>query len=175
VAGCSAAPPKARNKRASKKEKAKSSAGDASYPTICPANTKSLESSKRKRKASEDVSDVEIQAASSSVKLSRKKSKKAVKNVVATVVQCVPSTISDEEMIEEPHRIGFFSRLCCELRFGVCHDCTPSSRMILLTLKLFKTLFLRLGMLQLILLLLLLPMLELQRLLLLVRKPLQSS
>jgi hypothetical protein len=127
VAGCSAAPPKARNKRASKKEKAKSSAGDASYPTICPANTKSLESSKRKRKASEDVSDVEIQAASSSVKLSRKKSKKAVKNVVATVVQCVPSTISDEEMIEEPHRIGFFSRLCCELRFGVRRDCTPSS------------------------------------------------
>jgi hypothetical protein len=81
------------------------------FPAICPSKTKSLESSKRKRKASEDVSDAEIQAASSLAKLDNKRSKKAVKKVVVIVVQRVPSTLSDEEMIDEPHRIGFFSCL----------------------------------------------------------------
>jgi hypothetical protein len=34
-----------------------------------------------------------------------------VKKVVVIFVQRVPSTLSDEEMIDEPHRIGFFSCL----------------------------------------------------------------
>jgi hypothetical protein len=72
VAVCSAAPPKARRSRASKKEKAKSCAGDTSS-VVRPGNTKSLESSKRKRKDSEDIFDAEIQAASSLAQLSRKK------------------------------------------------------------------------------------------------------
>jgi uncharacterized protein YktA (UPF0223 family) len=63
VASCSAAPPKSPRRKSSKK--GKSSTGDTSSPTVHPDKTKSLESSKRKRKASEDVSDAEIQAASS--------------------------------------------------------------------------------------------------------------
>jgi hypothetical protein len=108
VAVCSVAPPKARRKRASRKEKAKSVAGDTSSPAICPAKTKSLESSKRKRKASEYISDDEIQAASSLAKLGRKKSKKSMKKVAATVVQCVPLAFSDDEMIDEPCQTCFF-------------------------------------------------------------------
>jgi hypothetical protein len=61
-----------------------------------------LESSKRKRKASKNISDAEIQAASSLVKLCRKKSKKVVKKVDVAVVQRVPSAFSDDEMIDEP-------------------------------------------------------------------------
>jgi hypothetical protein len=79
VVGYSAAPPKARWKRALKKEKAKNNAGDTSSPAICPSKTKSLESSKRKRKASESTFEIEIQAASGLANLSRKKSKKVVK------------------------------------------------------------------------------------------------
>jgi hypothetical protein len=37
VAGCSVAPPKARRKRASRKEKAKDIAGDTASPAICPS------------------------------------------------------------------------------------------------------------------------------------------
>jgi hypothetical protein len=83
VAVCSAAPPKARGRRASKKDKAKSDAGNNSSPVVCSTKAKSLESSKRKRKASEDIFDAEIQAASSLAKLGRKKSKKSLKKVVA--------------------------------------------------------------------------------------------
>jgi hypothetical protein len=72
AAVCSAASPKAPRRRSSKKEKAKSNVGDTSSPVIHPEKTKSLESSKIKRKASEDVSDAEIQAASSLAQLSRK-------------------------------------------------------------------------------------------------------
>jgi hypothetical protein len=126
VAVCSAAPPKARRSRASKKEKAKSCAGDTSS-VVRPGNTKSLESSKRKRKDSEDIFDAEIQAASSLAQLSRKKSKKAMKKVVVAVVQCAPPTFSDDEMIDEPLQTGFSSCLWCDLRFGVHHDYTPNS------------------------------------------------
>jgi hypothetical protein len=111
VVGCSATPPKARRKRASKKEKDKSGAGDTSSPAVCPTKTKYWEFSKRKRKASEDVSDVEIQSACSLVKLSKKRSKKAVKKVVATVVHRVPLAFFDEETTYEPNRTCFFSNL----------------------------------------------------------------
>jgi hypothetical protein len=69
VASCSAAPPKS-PRRSSKK--GKSSVGDTSSAIICPDKTKSLESSKQKRKTSEVVSDAEIQAASSLAQLGRK-------------------------------------------------------------------------------------------------------
>jgi hypothetical protein len=73
IAVCSTAAPKAPRRRASRKEKAKSSATDTSSPSVRPGKTKSLESSKRKRKASKDISDVEIQAASSLAQLGKKK------------------------------------------------------------------------------------------------------
>jgi hypothetical protein len=59
--------------------------------------------------------------------LGQKRSKKAVKKVVVATVQRVPSTLSDEEMMDEPHRTCFFSCLCCELKFSVRRGCTPSS------------------------------------------------
>jgi hypothetical protein len=86
-----------------------------------------LESSKRKRKASEGVSDAEIQAASSLAQLGRKKSKKAVKKVVAAVVQRVPSAFSDDEMSDEACPTGFSFCLWCDLRFNVRHGYTPGS------------------------------------------------
>jgi hypothetical protein len=46
IAICSAAPPNARRRRVSKKEKTKSNAGDSSSPTVRPRKTKSLESNK---------------------------------------------------------------------------------------------------------------------------------
>jgi hypothetical protein len=50
IAVCSAAPPNAHRRRTSKKGKAKSCAGDTTSFAIRPENTKSSESSKRKRK-----------------------------------------------------------------------------------------------------------------------------
>jgi hypothetical protein len=67
-----------------------------------------LESSKRKRKASEDVSDAEIQATYSLAKLGKKKPKKVVKKISTTVVQRVPSAFSDDKMIDEPRQTSFF-------------------------------------------------------------------
>jgi hypothetical protein len=58
IASCSAAPPKAPRRRSLKK--GKSSTGDTSSATSCPDKTKSLELSKRKRKAFEGVSNAEI-------------------------------------------------------------------------------------------------------------------
>jgi hypothetical protein len=73
AAGSSAAPPKSQRKRALRKEKAKDGAGDASSPAICSSKTKSLKSSKRKRKSSGGTSEAEVQAASGLAELGRKK------------------------------------------------------------------------------------------------------
>jgi hypothetical protein len=62
---------------------------------------KSLESSKRKRKSSEQVSDAELQAPSSLAQMSQKKAKKAVKKIVATEVRRVPSAF-DDDIFAEP-------------------------------------------------------------------------
>jgi hypothetical protein len=83
---------------------------------------KSLESSKRKRKASEDVSDAEIQAASSLAQLGQKK---AVNKVVVSTVRRVPSTFSDDEMAGDLHPRGFSSFLWCDLSLNVRRNCTP--------------------------------------------------
>jgi hypothetical protein len=83
VASCSTAPPKAPRIKSSKK--GKSSTSDTSSAIVRPDKTKSLESSKRKLKASEGVSDAEIQAALSLAQLGSKKAKKVIKKVVASL------------------------------------------------------------------------------------------
>jgi hypothetical protein len=85
-----------------------------------------LESSKQKRKTSEAISDVEIQAASGLAQLGRKKIKTTVKKVVVAEVRRVPSAF-DDDMIAEPSRKGFFSCLWHDLRFDVRSRCTPGS------------------------------------------------
>jgi hypothetical protein len=88
-------------------KKGKSSTDDASS-VVRPNKTKYLESSKRKCKTSEVVSNAEIQAASSLAQLGQKKIKRTVKKIVAAEVQCVPSTFEDD-MIVEPRPKGFSS------------------------------------------------------------------
>jgi hypothetical protein len=124
MASCSAAPLKAPRGKSLKKRK------EGTYETssfaVHPEKTKSLESSKQKRKSSEAVSDVELQAASSLAQLSQKKIKKAVKKVAVTEVRCVPSAF-DDDMIVKPSHKGFFSCLWPDLRFNVHRHCTPGS------------------------------------------------
>jgi hypothetical protein len=72
VASCSAAPISAPRRRSSKSGPA--TADETTASGVQPMKTKSLESSKRKRKSSEQLSDVELQAASSLARMSRKKS-----------------------------------------------------------------------------------------------------
>jgi hypothetical protein len=59
-----------------------------------------MESSKRKRRTSEQVSDAKLQAASGLAQMSRKKSKKAVRKVVSSGVQRVPSAFDDNLFVE---------------------------------------------------------------------------
>jgi hypothetical protein len=119
VATCSVAPPKAPRRKGSDKGKRKSSVGNTSSSIIRPEKTKTLESNKRKHKASEDIYDAEVQVASSLAQLGQKKAKKAVKKIVVATVQRVPSAFSDDEMTDEPRPTGFSSCLWCDLRFGI--------------------------------------------------------
>jgi tRNA uridine 5-carbamoylmethylation protein Kti12 len=91
VANCSVAPPKAPRRRSSKSVLA--TADETTSSGIQPTKTKSLESSKRK--SSEQLSDAELQAASSLARMSRKKFKKAVKKVVSSEIRRVPSAFDD--------------------------------------------------------------------------------
>jgi hypothetical protein len=70
VANCSATPLKARRGKSLKK--GNGDTDETSSSAVHPEKTKSLESSKRKRKLSEAVSNTELQAASSLARLSRK-------------------------------------------------------------------------------------------------------
>jgi hypothetical protein len=124
MASCSAAPLKAPRGKSSKKRKGNVNETSSS---VCFEKTKSLESSKRKRKSSIAVSDVELQAASSLSQLGRKKIKTEVKKVVAAEVWRVPSTF-DDDIIAEPSRKGFFSCLWLDLRFDVHRHCTLGSK-----------------------------------------------
>jgi uncharacterized protein YktA (UPF0223 family) len=124
VASCSAAPLKAPRGKSLKKRKG--NIDETSSFVVHSEKTKSLESSKRKRKSSEAVSDVELQAASSLAQLGKKKIKTSVKKVVVAKVRCVPSSF-DDDVIVEPSRKGFFSRLWPDLRFNVRRRCTPGS------------------------------------------------
>jgi hypothetical protein len=66
-----------------------------------------LESSKRKRKTSERVSDVELQAASGLAQMSRKKLKKAVKKISSSGVRRVPSAFDDDVFVGADSQKGF--------------------------------------------------------------------
>jgi hypothetical protein len=105
VASCSAAPSRAPRRRSSKS--CLVIADETTSSGVQPAKTRSLESSKCKRKTSEQVSDAELQAASSLAQMSRKKAKKAVKKVVSSEVRRVPSAF-DEDLFTEPSQKGSF-------------------------------------------------------------------
>jgi hypothetical protein len=96
-------------------------------PSFVLKKTKSLESSKQKRKASEDVSDAEIQAAWSLAQLGQEKGKEVVKKIVVATVQRVSSAFSDDQTNEEPRLTSFSSCLWYDLRFGVRHNYSPGS------------------------------------------------
>jgi hypothetical protein len=123
IASCSAAPPKAPRRRSSKSSL--SIADETTSFGVQPSNTKSLESSKRKRKSSEQVSDAELQAASSHAQMSRKKAKKAVKKVVSSEVRWVPSAFDDDLFVESSQKGFFFWPL---LRFNFHEHCPSDSK-----------------------------------------------
>jgi hypothetical protein len=124
VASCSAAPLKASRRRSS--NKGKGNTNETSSASVCPEKTKSLESSKRKRKSSEVLSNAEMQAASSLTQLSRKKIKKAVKKITVVEVRRVPSAF-DDDIFAEPSYKGFVPFLWLDLRFNVHRHCTLGS------------------------------------------------
>jgi hypothetical protein len=79
VASCSAAPINAPRIRSSKRGSSSVSEGTSSW--VKPSRTRSLESSKRKRKTSDRTSDAELQVASGLAQMSRKKLKKTARKV----------------------------------------------------------------------------------------------
>jgi hypothetical protein len=99
VASCSAMPLKASKKKSSKKSQG--TPDETTSSGVQPVKTKSIESSKRKRRTSEQISDVELQAASGLAQMSRKKAKKVVKKKVEAVeVRCVPAAFNDVFPVE---------------------------------------------------------------------------
>jgi lysyl-tRNA synthetase class I len=115
VASCSAAPLKALRRRSSTKSKVITE--ETTSSSVQPMKTKSLESSKWKRKYSEQVSEVELQAASSLAQLSQKKAKKAVKKIAAAEVRRVPSAF-DDDIFVEPSQKGFFLLAFLKIQFS---------------------------------------------------------
>jgi hypothetical protein len=122
VASFSAAPLKALRRRSSKSSTL--IINEKTSSNVQPVKTRSLESSKRKCKSSEQVSDVELQAASSLAQMRQKKSKKAVKKIVSTEVRWVPS-IFDDDVFVGPNQKGFSSWPF--LRFNFREQHTPGS------------------------------------------------
>jgi hypothetical protein len=107
VASCSAAPINAPRIRSSKRSSSPATEGTSSG--VKPSRTRSLESSKRKRKTSEpQTSEAELQAASGLAQMSRKKLKKAVKKVSSTGVRRVPSAFDDDTLTETDGLKGVF-------------------------------------------------------------------
>jgi hypothetical protein len=98
--------------KALKKKSSKKSQGTPDETTssgVQPAKTKSLESTKRKRRTSEQISDVELQVVSGLAQMSQKKAKKAVKkNVGAVEVWRVPAAFDDVFPVELAQK-GFSS------------------------------------------------------------------
>jgi hypothetical protein len=80
VASCSVAPLKAPRRRSSKGNKL--NIDETMSSSVQPAKTKSLESSKRKRKSSEHVLDVELEAASSLAQMGQKKAEKLLRSLL---------------------------------------------------------------------------------------------
>jgi hypothetical protein len=121
VASCSTAPISAPRRRSSKR--GPSAIDESTSSGVQPSKTKSLESTKRRRRTSEQISDAKLQAASGLAQMSRKKSKKAVKKVVSSGVQRVPSAFDDVFMEPEP-KGPFFWPL---LRFDFREHCPSGS------------------------------------------------
>jgi hypothetical protein len=105
MASCSAAPINAPRIRSSKRGSSSVSEGTSSR--VKPSRTRSLESSKRKRKTSERTSDTELQAAPGLAQMSRKKLKKAVKKVSSVGFRRVPSAFNDDDFVEADRQKGF--------------------------------------------------------------------
>jgi hypothetical protein len=122
VANCSAAPPKAPRRRSSKSSL--SIVDETTSFSVQPSKTKSLKLSKRKRKSFEQVSDAELQAASSLSQMSRKKAKKTVKKIVSSEVRRVPSAFDDDLFVESSQKGFFFWPL---LRFNFHEHCPSGS------------------------------------------------
>jgi hypothetical protein len=107
IASCSAAPINAPRTRSSKRSS--SSATEGTSSGVKPSRTRSLESSKRKRKTSEpQTSEAELQAASGLAQMSRKKLKKAAKKVLSSGVWRVPSAFNDDTLTETDSLKGVF-------------------------------------------------------------------
>jgi hypothetical protein len=107
VASCSAAPINAPRRRPSKRSSSPANEGASSG--IKPSRTRSLESSKQKRKTSEPrTSDAELQATSGLAQMSRKKPKKAVKKISSTGVRRVPSAFDDDTLADADSFKGVF-------------------------------------------------------------------
>jgi hypothetical protein len=122
VASYSAAPLKALRTKSLKKSQG--TPEEMTSSSVHPMKTKSLESMKRKRWASEQVLDVELQASSSLAQMIRKKAKKAIKKIIATEVRRVPSAF-DYDLFTEPSQKGsFFWPL---LRFDFREHCPLGS------------------------------------------------
>jgi hypothetical protein len=123
VASCSAAPINAPRRRSSKR--GSSAVNESTSSGVKPSRTRSLESSKRKRKTSERISDVELQAASGLAQMSRKKLKKAVKKVSSSGVRRVPSAFDDDLFVGADSQKG--SCFWPLLRFNFRDNCPSGS------------------------------------------------
>jgi hypothetical protein len=106
VASCSAAPISAPRKKSLKR--GASAVDEGATSGVKPSKTRSLESSKRKRKTSEPVLDAELQAAFGLAQMSRKKLKKAVKKVASSGVRRVPSAFDDDPLVEAASQKGSY-------------------------------------------------------------------
>jgi hypothetical protein len=104
VASCSAAPINAPRIRSSKR--GSSFVSESTSSGVKPSRTRSLESSKRKRKTSDRTSDAELQAASGLAQMSCQKLKKAARKVSSVVVRRVPSAFDDDAFVEADSRKG---------------------------------------------------------------------
>jgi hypothetical protein len=122
VASCSATPISA-PRRSSKW--GPSIIDESTSSGVQPSKTRSLESTKRKRRTSEQISDAELQAASGLAQMSRKKSKKAVKKVVSSGVRRVPSAFDDNLVVEAASQKG--SCFWPLLRFNFRENCPSGS------------------------------------------------
>jgi hypothetical protein len=123
VASCSAAPINAPRGRSSKR--GSSAVNESTSSGVKPSKTRSLESSKRKRKTSEQISYVELQAASDLAQMSRKKLKKVVRNVSSSGVRRVPSAFEDDLFAEAGSQKG--SCFWPLLRFNIRDNCLSGS------------------------------------------------
>jgi hypothetical protein len=121
VASCSAAPISAPRRRSSKR--GPSVIDESTSSSVQPSKTRSLESTKRKCRTSEQISVAELQAASGLAQMSRKKSKKAIKKVISSGVQRVPYAF-DDVFVEPDPKGSFFWPL---LRFDFREHCPSGS------------------------------------------------